>query len=121
MRPEFTSAPVVVAGFPAVVNLYLENEDIHPRDCFDPELEDLVADICQRADNGDPWAWFCARVEVTVNVGGQIIRGVDTLGGCSYDGPSDFLRGDDYFGDMLQNAVDDAEAQIESLRRALAA
>jgi hypothetical protein len=86
------------------------HEDFHPRDCFDYTEEEL-ADLCDKIDRG-VYAWFMARVEVYQQ---GILLGTDYLGGCLYETPMHFVRESEYYDDMVNNAIQDAEQNLERL------
>ena len=82
----------------------------HPRDCFDLTDEEL-ADLCDKIDRG-LYAWFDARVEVYQQ---GILLGSDFLGGCLYETPMHFVKESEYYDDMVNNAIQDAEHSLEKL------
>ena len=85
-------------------------EDCHPRDCFDLTEEELT-DLCDKIDRG-VYAWFDARVEVYQQ---GILLGSDFLGGCLYDTPMTFVKESEYYDDMINNAIQEANFNLEKL------
>ena len=78
---------------------------------WDFESEGDKQDVLRRIDNGD-LSWFVARVQAFKN---GIELGVDYLGGCCYDSPMQFVNASDYYGDMVEAAVNEARANIAKL------
>lgn len=95
-------------GFHIVVSV--TDEDFHPRDCFDYE-EDEMQELCRKIDVG-LYAWFAVRVEAYK---GGILLGSDYLGGCLYDSPKQFIEMNDYYSDMVDNAIQEAKNALERL------
>ncbi len=85
-------------------------EDCHPRDCFDLTDEEL-ADLCDKIDRG-VYAWFDARVEVYQQ---GVLLGCDYLGGCLYDSPMTFVKESEYYYDMVEYAIREAQENLENL------
>lgn len=76
----------------------------------EPEKDEkLRKELNRRRNNGDLWAW-CT---VVVTAKWKEWKGVDSLGGCSYENEADF-RQDGYFDDMKDRA-------LEELNKSLAA
>lgn len=77
--------------------------------------DDVAADracedeILARLDSGDVWAWAFVRVRVTCGD----FAAEDSLGNCNYADESDFKRGP-YYADMLANALDNLQAQLDA-------
>lgn len=95
-------------GFHIVVSV--TTEDSHPADCFSYE-EDEMLELCRKIDAGI-YSWFAVRVEAYK---GGILLGSDYLGGCLYDSPKQFIEMNDYYSDMVDNAVKDARNALERL------
>lgn len=85
-------------------------EDMHPRDSFDMEPEEL-AQLCEDIDRGRYW-WFIARVQA-FRAGVELAA--DYLGGCLYDSPTDFVKAGDYYADMVETVTREAQAKIKEL------
>lgn len=68
-------------------------------------------DLIDRINDGR-MAWFVARVQAFKN---GILLGTDYLGGCCYDSPMQFVNASDYYGEMVENAVAEAQEAIEKL------
>lgn len=65
----------------------------------------------ERINRGD-LAWFIAKVEAYKN---GICLGTDYLGGCCYESPLQFVNASDYYGDMVENVVNQARKNIALL------
>lgn len=89
------------------IELHFAPEDDDPRGHFDDDGETAEA-----IHNGD-YLWFVARV--TVSKAG-IDLGTDYLGGCCYESAADFMEEGGYYADMIEAAMDDARAALESLK-----
>ena len=85
-------------------------EDMHPRDSFDMEPEEL-AQLCEDIGRGR-YSWFIARVQA-FRAGVELAA--DYLGGCLYDSPADFVKAEDYYADMVDTVTREARAKIEEL------
>jgi hypothetical protein len=72
---------------------------------FSPELEKQILDS---ANAGNIYAWFIAKV--TADWKG--VKGVDYLGGCSYESEENF-KACGYWEDLKQSAYDDLINQLE--------
>lgn len=86
-------------------SLEIEDEDVpvegNASATDDPEEDaKLVAEIQQRLDRGDLWAWCCVKVTAKW----KHWRGVDYLGACSYESEADFKHGG-YWEDMKSQAL----------------
>jgi hypothetical protein len=85
------------------------------RDHFDsgePELDlKTEQDILDRLNDGDGYAWFCARVSVSY---GEITEHT-YLGGCSYKDEKDFVENSGYYDDMVEEARIDLELRLLEL------
>jgi len=74
----------------------------------EPERDrEMEREITSRLEAGDPWAWFCAKVEVRWNG----FSGTDYLGCCSYSSEEDFRKGD-YYGDMVAEALGELNRKV---------
>lgn len=69
-------------------------------------------ETARRIDNGS-LLWFVARVTASRH---GIVLGTDYLGGCLYDSVGEFLR-DEYFQNMVEEAIGDARRMIERLEQ----
>jgi hypothetical protein len=58
------------------------------------------------------WVYFVARVEARKE---GITLGTTYLGGCCYDSVSQFVASSDYYGDMVEEAVEEARKTIAKL------
>lgn len=84
-------------------------------DSGEPEYdEEDRRQIIERIEQGDQWAWF--RATVTVKWG--MFEATDSLGGCNYASEEDF-RNDDYFANMVSEALDRLNEKIEEAARAI--
>lgn len=97
-----------VDGFDIVFSV--APEDMHPRDSFDMDTEEL-AQLCEDIDRGR-YSWFVARVQA-FRAGVELAA--DYLGGCLYDSPTDFAKAGDYYADMVDTVTREARAKIEEL------
>ena len=99
-------------GFDIVIDT--SYEDIHPRDLFDTECDD-VDEICRKIDAGI-YDWFMVRVRAMVD---GIEMSSSYLGGCLYESRSDFLKEEDMVSDLIDEAVFQAEIRARSLTKKL--
>jgi len=95
-------------GFHIVVSV--TPEDVHPRDLFDYEKEELQ-ELCRKIDDGI-YVYFAVRVDAYKN---GILLGSDFLGACLYESCSDFIKESGYYSDMVDEAVKDANRALEQL------
>ncbi len=95
---------------PFSVRTYAMWEHMHLSDCFDYD-EDELLDLANKINDGS-LEWFMARVEVRLD---GIELGEAYLSGCLYDSFEDFATGNDYHGDMIQEAIDDAKLNLTRL------
>lgn len=98
-------------GIPSSVEITFAWEyecEVSPEDSFCDDT--AVKWVRKQMDKGNDAAWF--RACVTVSDGDA--EGRDYLSGCSYRSFRDFMRPDDYFGDMVGQAF--AEYQREAAR-----
>jgi hypothetical protein len=103
-----------VDGFDIVFSVAAE--DMHPRDSFDMEPEEL-AQLCEDIDRGR-YSWFIARVQA-FRAGVELAA--DYLGGCLYDSPADFVKAGDYYADMVDTVKREARETIVKLTEELEA
>lgn len=89
-----------------------ESEDIPLEGHFDSgdaEADaEMVAELRQRLERGDIYAWFCAKV--TASWKGYSAS--DYGGGCSYENEKDFLKCD-YYSDLKARALDSLNKEIQ--------
>jgi hypothetical protein len=91
-------------GFDIV--FYAAPEEDDPRDHFDDE------ETVQGIKDGR-YAWFVARVEARRE---GITLGTDYLHRCCYDSPQQFCEApSDYYGGMVENAVEEARTMLTKL------
>jgi len=93
-------------GFEIVLSV--KPEDMPPH--WD-ETEEERAETLRKINDG-VWAYFVARVEARKE---GITLGTAYLGGCCYDSVSQFVKEGDYYGDMVDEAVDEARKTIAKL------
>ena len=104
---------------------YWENAHSEAREGFDIVLsvtpEDMLPDWDEteeeraetlRKINDGVWAYFVARVEARKE---GIILGTAYLGGCCYDSVRQFVEEGDYYGDMVDEAMDEVWKLIAKL------
>lgn len=93
------------------IAFYACEEDMNPRDCFDPEIE-AEFDTFGKIERGE-LVWFCAKVTASKN---DIVLGEDYLGGCCYNSVQEFwAEKDGYAGDMIDNAIAHAKKKLAQL------
>jgi hypothetical protein len=95
------------AGFDIVFSV--THEDCAPDWDFEDEAD--KQNTLDRIERGD-LVWFVARVQAFKN---GIELGTDYLGGCCYDSYMQFVEASDYYADMAENAVNEAQANIAKL------
>jgi hypothetical protein len=81
--------------------------------------EPYWAEIRERVNTGDVWAWAFVTV-VARYPGLDGIEGRDSLGCCSYKDEADFRQEGGYYAEMCETAKADLLAQIESIRAVIA-
>lgn len=88
-------------------------------DAEDKRVED---EIIERLQDGDIWAWCCVEVRAVWRPEGVNfhVEGSDFLGACSYRDEQDFREDSLYFEDMVEQAVEDVNRQLELMSRACA-
>lgn len=77
-------------------------------DKVDKEAE---AHIFMELAQGNVWAW----AYVTVMAKWNNVRGVASLGGCSYKSEEDFKQPGGYYDDMKQEALDDLNKGLQEM------
>lgn len=83
-------------------------------DALDKQVED---EILERLEQGDVWAW----VSVTVTASWQGQEASDHLGCCSYRDEDDFRQEGGYFDDMVEQALDTLNVELNELYTQLSA
>jgi hypothetical protein len=96
------------AGFD--IRFYAAPEDMHPRDLFDPTVED-IDQLCRDIDNGR-FVWFIAKVTASKH---GIELAADYIGGNLYTDARDFVSEDCYYADMRARVIDEAKQTIHIL------
>jgi len=94
-----------IVGFDIVVSV--APEDIDPRGAFDDDgaTAQAIAD--------GVYEWFMVRVEARR---AGVTLGTDYLGGCCYKSAQEFVQApSDYYGDMVERAVDEARATTREI------
>jgi hypothetical protein len=99
------------AGFEIRVSVVPE----HVEPDWDFEDEADRQDTLERIYRGD-LVYFIARVDA---VREGIVLGTDYLGGCCYDSYDQFIESSDYFGQMVETAVEEARSTIAKLCKSL--
>ena len=79
------------------------------------ETEEQRAETLRRIESGD-LVYFIARVEACKE---GIALGTAYLGGCCYDSVEQFVGASDYYGDMVEEAVEEARARINRFTEAV--
>lgn len=96
-----------------------EPEDIpYEGNCsaHDPETDARAEQwIRDQLDAGNEWAWCCARVDASIQIGNDTITGTDYLGGCSYLSKEDFCQPGGYYDDMKDDARRDLAEKLREL------
>lgn len=103
--------------------LSIEEEDQPLKGAFDSgdkkADEELIQSLQKRLAQGDVLAWFVAKVEATwTSSTGQEFKGVNYLGGNSYDSEEEF-RKDSHFEDMKSEALNNLQEGLEKIFSAL--
>lgn len=80
-------------------------------ECWDAHIRPVMDAV----DNGNQWAWCAVRVKAELSG----FEGHAYLGCCSYANEEDFKKGG-YFEDMVDEALNDLQEQIEARERAIA-
>jgi hypothetical protein len=93
-----------------LICFYAAPEDSHPRDSFDPTVEDIDK-ICREIDEGRSH-WFIAKVTASKN---GVELAADYLGGNLYENVLDFVSENDYYADMRARVISDAKKKIVEL------
>jgi hypothetical protein len=84
----------------------VEDEDSPSSDFI--EDEDTLKWIETSYENGNPYAWFSAKVTVKY----KSFEATDYLGGCSYKSAKDFKNGG-YYWDMVTTCVHEINTEIQ--------
>jgi hypothetical protein len=74
-----------------------------------------VAEILERANAGDVWAWCVVEVRASVDLGLVCLTGEDVLSACSYQDEEDFKR-DAYYLNMLAEACKELAQKLAQLK-----
>jgi len=91
------------------LKLYFEPE-YSPID-WDFESEDQERELHDKIESGE-LLYFCAKVTASKN---GIELGVDYLGGCVFEGETDFMDSDGYYNYMCEQAISEAKTAIKLL------
>lgn len=70
----------------------------------------LEAELIERSNSGDTWAWCCVRVHASI---GGVEASSSWLGACSYEDEKNFRESGGYFDDMKQEALAALEAIVK--------
>lgn len=91
------------------IKLSVTPEDMEPDWDFETEedRQQILDDI-----NSGRLAWFIAKVQAFKN---GVPLGVDYLGGCCYDSVKDFVKENDYYGDMVDSVISQSKGIIQKL------
>lgn len=93
---------------PFTVKTYALPEDVSPKGMFsDDEIEFILSGI----ESGN-LLWFCAKVTAEFE---DIELASEYLGGCCYTSCADFVESDGYHGDMVREAVSQAEKRLREI------
>lgn len=95
------------------ITLAFAPEDTDPRDSFDEAIE-AEFDTFGKIERGE-LLWFVARVEASID---GVVLGTEYLGACCYENAAAFYEGeaaDGYYGDMVNAAIAEGEAQLGRL------
>lgn len=77
------------------------------------ETEEQRAETLRKIEDGT-WLYFIARVEACKE---GIALGTSYLGGCCYENMQQFLKeSDDYYQDMVHEAIEEARARINRFK-----
>lgn len=83
-------------------------------DVLDKKVED---EILARLEWGDVWAWCTVIVTAQVEIDGEVFRGRDSLGCCSYKDEKDFKHPEGYYPSMCSEAFDDLMRSVYAARQ----
>ena len=95
-------------------------EDMHPDDSFgldDPEEQKAIVDQILADAEWNEWAWCCVRVRVSW----KGFHADDYLGACSYKSKEDFIESNDYYADMVDNALEELNKELSDTYETLKA
>ena len=90
----------------AEITFEVEDEDTQASDLI--EDEKTLKWIEDSYENGNPYAWFCAKITVKY----KDFEATDYLGGCSYKNEKDFKNGG-YYWDMVNTCVKEINGDVE--------
>lgn len=94
----------------ANVKFSAENEELNPEDHFD-NTED-VKYIIEQHEDGNPAAWFCAKVTVSYKDQTE----TEYLGCCSYNSFQQFTGEENgYYLDMINTCINEINRVIDSI------
>jgi hypothetical protein len=65
--------------------------------------------IIEQLESGNEWAWCCVKVAASW----EGYKGVDYLGGCSYESEESFREPGGYYDDMKIEALDDLNRHLQ--------
>jgi len=102
------------------VEVFAEDEDLPIRgsfSCGDSEKDEETArEIETRLNRGDIWAWCSVRVKVSY----KTYSAKSYLGACSYKNANDFIENSGYYESLVDEALDELNAEIVEHFRNLA-
>jgi hypothetical protein len=93
------------------IDFYACEEDLNPAGQFASGDDAADAEIISKINNGD-LVWFLAKVTASKN---GIVLGTDYLGGCCYESYEQFVEQNDYYADMVSQAIIEARNAIKAL------
>lgn len=73
-----------------------------------------VIAAAKKLDAKNIWGWCSVVVTVTVEADGGRFVGISTLGGCSYESETDFMKDDVYFNQLVDEATESAMAKYRN-------
>lgn len=87
-----------------------EWENVYTSFDFPEDAQYVIEDIA----SGNPFAWFCAKVTASVQLGDRQFSASDYLGCCSYKSEKDFMDSG-YYEDMELQALNQLTTELTEL------
>jgi hypothetical protein len=88
------------------ISFHAMPEDMDPAEDFTDDQETIDA------INSGEFVWFMARVQASKE---GIVLGTDYLGACCYKSYMQFVENNDYYADMVKNAIGEARETLAKL------
>lgn len=93
------------------IDLYADPDHDDPTGHFATGDDKADAEIIEKINNGD-LTWCVYKVAASKR---GIELGADYLGGCCYESHEAFIKSNDYYADMVSNAIFEAKQAIKEL------